>query len=227
MAKRFTETSKWNKPFIRGLEAPYKLLWFYILDDCDHAGIWQVDEQVANIRIGIEIDFKIAIQKFKGHIQIFDDGQKWFIPDFIEFQYGVLNPDNRVHNSILQILKKYKIKPLTSPLQGAIDKDKDKDLDKDKDKEGENQIFKQTIKEFKDMRVKIKKPMTDRAVELMLMELETLAPNNEPLKIEILNQSIKNSWQGVFPLKTNQQNTILLQPQKLRDVNIDEIDYSK
>jgi hypothetical protein len=137
MAKRFTDTTKWNKPFIRGLQAPYKLLWFYILDDCDHAGIWQVDEDVAKIRIGCEIDFNDAIKIFGNHIQVFDDGQKWFIKDFIDFQYGELNPLNRVHLSIISIHKKYKIKPLTSPLQGAKDKDKDKDMDKEQDKDKE------------------------------------------------------------------------------------------
>lgn len=124
MAKRFTDTSKWNKPFIRGLQAPYKLLWFYILDDCDHAGIWQVDYEVAKIRIGCDIDFDSALTVFKSHIQVFDSGQKWFIPDFIEFQYGELNPANRVHQSIISIHKKYKIKPLTSPLQVPAKKKK-------------------------------------------------------------------------------------------------------
>ena len=52
MAKRFTDTEKWKKPFIRGLQGAYKLLWLYICDDCDHAGIWQVDIEVAQIRIG-------------------------------------------------------------------------------------------------------------------------------------------------------------------------------
>lgn len=142
MAKRFTDTDKWKKPFVKSLQAPYKLLWFYILDDCDHAGIWQVDEEVAIIRVGGEIDFNTAKKLFAEQIFIFDDGKKWFIQDFIDFQYGCLNPENRVHNSVLTILNKYNIKPLTSSLQGAKDKDKEKDKDKDKekDKEGENNL---------------------------------------------------------------------------------------
>jgi hypothetical protein len=201
MAKRFTDTNKWNKPFIRGLDAPYKLLWFYILDDCDHAGIWQVDGDVAKIRIGCDINFVDALIVFKNHIQVFDNGQKWFIPDFIDFQYGELNPANRVHQSIISILKKYKIKPLTSPLQGAKDKDKDKDMDKEQD----NSLteIEKCLSEFKQMRVKIRKPMTDRAVELLLMDLDKLSGGDEDLKIKILNQSIQNSWQGVFALKSD------------------------
>ena len=57
------------------------------------------------------------------------------------------------------------------------------------------------IKDFVDMRKQIKKPMTDRAITLMLKNLDKLT-NNENNKIAILNQSIQNSWQGVFPLKS-------------------------
>lgn len=203
MAKRFTDTDKWKKPFLRGIEAPYKLLWFYILDDCDHAGVWQVDEDVAKIRVGAELDFKIAIELFKNHIQIIDNGNKWYIPDFIEFQYGELNPANRVHLSIINIHKRYKIKPLISPLKGAMDKDKDKDMDKDKEK-GD---FEKVIDSYFEMRKKIKKPITEDGIKLMYKHLEKLAPNNKEQQIKIIEQSIFNSWQGLFPLKetTNTQ----------------------
>lgn len=225
MAKRFTDTSKWNKPFIRGLQAPYKLLWFYILDDCDHAGIWQVDYEVAKIRIGCDIDFDSALTVFKSHIQVFDSGQKWFIPDFIEFQYGELNPANRVHQSIISIHKKYKIKPLTSPLQGAKDKDKDKDMDKDKDKEGEKTEFQKTFDSFLEMRKKIKKPATDRAIELIKIELKKLSKGNIDLAIEILNQSIRNCWQDVFQLKDKQAAQFQQKQETLKDIKIDDIKY--
>ena len=137
MAKRFTDTNKWRKPFIRGLQGAYKLLWFYILDDCDHAGIWIVDMEVAEIRIGEPMDIEKAIQLFSDKIYIFDNGERWFISDFIEFQYGVLSETNRAHNSVINILMKYELinknKELISTLQGAKDKDKDKEEDKDKE----------------------------------------------------------------------------------------------
>ena len=139
MSKRFTDTDKWKKPFIRGLDAPYKLLWLYMLDDCDHAGIWIVDIDVANLRLGMETTIEGAKTAFGDHIIILDDC-RWLIRDFVEFQYGELNPGNRAHNSVIQKLKKVGIdpntlrragadKPLISPLQGAKDKDKDKDKD--------------------------------------------------------------------------------------------------
>lgn len=134
MSKRFTDTEKWKKPFIRSLKAPYKLLWLYILDECDHAGVWQVDLDVAQIKIGEKLDYKTALKYLEAKVIPFDNHEKWFIPDFIDFQYGQLNPENRAHNSVIQILQKYsllgkEIKPLTSPLEGAMDMDKDMDKD--------------------------------------------------------------------------------------------------
>ena len=151
MAKRFTDTGKWSKPFLRGLDAPYKLLWIYILDECDHAGIWQVDIEVARVKLGVKVTLEDALKNFEGKVYSISDGEKWFIPNFIEFQYGHLNPDNRAHQSVLKLLKSNNIdindlstlqgpnKGLTRGLQGAaiapMDMDKDKDKDKDKEKE--------------------------------------------------------------------------------------------
>lgn len=56
------------------------------------------------------------------------------------------------------------------------------------------------IEDFKEFRKKIKKPMTDKAVQLLHIELNKFAEDDET-KIAILNQSIVNGWQGVFPLK--------------------------
>ena len=146
MANIFTDTNKYKKPFIRSLKGPYKVLWDYLYHDCDHAGIWIVDFDIAQIYIGsdLPVNKDEALKLFNSdevRIIEFDNSTKWFIKSFIEFQYGILNEKNRVHNSIIQILSKYNLlnyKPLISPLQGVKDMDKDKDKDMDKDKE-ENQ----------------------------------------------------------------------------------------
>ena len=141
MAKRFTDTEKWKKPFIRNLKASYKLLWLYVCDDCDHSGIWQVDIEVAEIRIGEKLDGKKAIQFFGDKIILLDGGAKWFIPSFIEFQYpSGLNENNKAHIGIIKNLERYKdeianFKPLESPLQGAMDMVMDMVMVKDKVKE--------------------------------------------------------------------------------------------
>lgn len=56
------------------------------------------------------------------------------------------------------------------------------------------------IKDFIEMRKANKKQMTDRAIELMLEKLEKLSDGDDSLKVKILEQSIANCWQGIFPL---------------------------
>ena len=223
MAKRFTDTEKWKKPFIRGLQGAYKLLWLYICDDCDHAGVLQVDIDVAQIRIGEKIDLKEAIKSFDEKIIIFDKGNKWFIPSFIEFQYpSGLNPDNRAHNSIIILLEKYKLldkqnKPLTRSLQGRKDKDKDMDMDMDMDK-GTKKIKISFIGEeiieywnlWKDYKSKQFKFIykTVQSEQAAFDDLVRLSEKNCENAIEIIKQSMANGWKGLFELKISQNKTL-------------------
>ena len=147
MAKRFIDTDLFRKPFMRSLEAPYKALWIYLLCECDHAGVWVVELDVAQIRMGLKLDPEKVIEKMGGAVVSIDGGSKWYLPDFVTFQYGTLNPSNRVHASVIDRLSRLGIdpsepvqnKPLTSPLQGAKDKDKDKDTQERKERASELQ----------------------------------------------------------------------------------------
>ena len=141
MAKRFTDTEKYKKAFIRTLPGAYKLLWDYLYHDCNHAGVWEKDFEVAQIRVGTDmaIDEQKALKLFnlgEDRIILLSGGRKWFIRPFTEFQYGPLNPENRVHLAVLNLLKKEGLcKPLISSLQGAMEKEKDKEKEKDLDRE--------------------------------------------------------------------------------------------
>ena len=60
------------------------------------------------------------------------------------------------------------------------------------------------IKDFISHRQNIKKALTTKTLTLTLKKL-SMMEKSEELRIEILNESIMNSWQGIFPLKTNNQ----------------------
>ena len=65
----------------------------------------------------------------------------------------------------------------------------------------ENDELITTLKDFAEMRKEIKKPLTTkRAITMLLSKLDKLASTDEEKKL-ILEQSIFNNWQGVFPLK--------------------------
>jgi len=142
MAKRFIDTDLFRKPFMRGLDAPYKALWIYLLCECDHAGVWVVELDVAQLRTGLKLDPDKVFEKMGGAVVPVGDGGKWYLPDFVAFQYGTLNRANRVHASVLDRLEALGIDPneksekkgLVSPLQGAKDKEKDKDTQERKER---------------------------------------------------------------------------------------------
>lgn len=57
-------------------------------------------------------------------------------------------------------------------------------------------------KGFIDMRKRIRKPMTDRAVQLAISTLEKLKSQGEDVA-QVLNQSVMKSYTGLFPVKGN------------------------
>lgn len=65
---------------------------------------------------------------------------------------------------------------------------------------------KSSIYEFIKMRKLIKKPLTDYALRLLLDKLIKISKNESEM-VEILNNSIERNWQGIFPLKTEQQSS--------------------
>jgi hypothetical protein len=140
MAKRLTDTDKWKRPWWRKLDSKAKILWIYLLDNCDHAGIWIEDYDLASYQLGFSVDVKLLISSFGDKVRRIDS-DKLFIEGFIEFQYNCdvsgLKPGNNAHASVLKILNKYgACKPLMSPCLGALDKDKDKDKDNIRESEG-------------------------------------------------------------------------------------------
>lgn len=211
MAKRFTDTNKYRKPFIRGLQGAYKLLWDYLYHDCDHAGIWIVDFEIAQLYIGSDmpVNKSDALKYFnsdeKRIIEI-DGGKKWFLPSFIEFQYGVLSENNRAHSSVISILKKYglyKNKPLTSPLQGAKDKDKEMDIVKDMVKElNLDEKFINLISIWLKYKSEKNQSYKPTGLKEMIKKLAKLS-NGDFIKAElIIKDSISNNYSGFFKLKT-------------------------
>lgn len=64
----------------------------------------------------------------------------------------------------------------------------------------ENDELRNALFEFIKMRSRIKKPLTDRALELICKKLDSFG-NDERTRQLILEQSVMNCWQGVYPLK--------------------------
>lgn len=162
MAKRFIDTGYFKSPFVRGLEAPLKLLYSFIICDCSPAGIWTVDLEVAALYCGTKITQEQAEKVFIKTGKAIDlKNGKWFLPGFIEHQYPQgLSEKNPAQKNLISELKNYdlidedlKLKPTDliqghrSPSEGAkvmvmeIVKEKDKVKEQVEEKESEHEVL--------------------------------------------------------------------------------------
>ena len=66
---------------------------------------------------------------------------------------------------------------------------------------GNNQELLSALKEWQALRKKMKEPLTERAAELNLNDLQKLSEGDERLMVSIVLQSIKRGWQGFYALK--------------------------
>tara|TARA_R100000655_G_scaffold7920_4_gene21118 strand:+ start:1668 stop:2357 length:690 start_codon:yes stop_codon:yes gene_type:complete len=139
MAKRFIDTKMWDKSWYRKLSPEAKLLWVYILTKCDHAGILDGDWEAASFFIGYNIsEYEEIPPEIKNKMIPIDDDQ-YFIPSFVDYQYGLLKENSKPHLSVIKRLEnkglnKYINRVSLTPKDKDKVKDKEKDIEKRKDK---------------------------------------------------------------------------------------------
>ena len=156
MAKRFTDTQKWQKSWYMDLTAEEKLLWVYMTDSCDHAGIWEVNWKLTSFMVGFQV--ARLPKAFEKQVKVINNNKYW-LKDFIKFQYGTLNPNVNAHKSAINKLEENNIciSTLEQPLSNTWARVKDKDKDKVKDKVKKDVRFKspsldEVINYFKKMK---------------------------------------------------------------------------
>jgi hypothetical protein len=139
MAKRFTDSNKWKDTWFQDLPTKYKLFWIYLLDECDHAGLWKPNLRLAIFLIGEDFKEDDLIAQFNGRIEVTSKGY-WFVKKFIDFQYGELSESSKPHQSVLKTLKNHEIKGYTKGIDTLKEKEKEKDKDIDITNTGEIEI---------------------------------------------------------------------------------------
>ena len=139
--KRFTETAKWEDSWFMDLSPTEKLFYMYILDRCNNCGVWEVNFRLAEFMVGLPLNQKEILEKFKDRIKLLENGKKWLIPKFIKFQYGQLNPKCKPHLAVIKLLEKHN---LTTVFKELI-----KGMDTLKEEEEERVIYKEIEKDKK------------------------------------------------------------------------------
>lgn len=230
MAKRLIDTEMWKKPWYRKLKAQYKCFWNYLLSNCNHAGIWDADFDLATFQIGEIIRENVATELFRDQVLIFDHGRKWLVIGFIRFQYGeTLNEKSPVHKKVIDTLKGiyhngYTLLDTLSNTLSNRGKEKEEDKEEEKEEEkaikgvqGENNFLIMPFesaefanawlawREYKKTQYKFKYGSV-QTEQIALKQLSDLAKGDELTAIRIIQQSIGNTWKGFFPLKDIEKN---------------------
>lgn len=143
MAKRFVDTELWQKEWFQDLTLKQKVLVKYIFENCDCAGVWELNFRMASFIIGekVSIDDLKEINSKKEQFIFFEE-DKLYIKNFIEFQYGTLSENCKPHKPVIEKLKKYKI--LDRVLKGfpkGFKTLEEKEKEQYKEKEKENTSF--------------------------------------------------------------------------------------
>ena len=141
-----------------------------------------------------------------------------FEPFLNQFKRNEEKYQNVVERNKINIAKRWN-KPNTKNTTGKIGIPKDtkntdsdsknkSDSDSKSDSKNDLPIFinKDLFNSFVEMRVKIKKPLTEKAKELLLKDLTKIENKKTGDANIALENSIKNSWQGVFEPKNNNYN---------------------
>lgn len=144
MPLRFTDTEKWKDNWWQSLSNDYKIIWQYLLDNCDHAGTFKKEFRLMNFECGTNITEQQFDKVFGSRIQRSEKYNRWVIVNFCRLQYpSGIESNKPVIVSVRNVLNKYGF--LTIIMQSfnndsLIIKDKDKDKDKEMDKEMDEEI---------------------------------------------------------------------------------------
>lgn len=215
MGKRFFDTSRIEEDWYINLSLKHRELLRYCESKCDGAGVFSFNSKVASTYIGEKVSESdlgiLGIEKLPNG--------KYFIAGFCFFQNGNLSEKSPAHKPIFNSLKQNEISEdrLSNTLSNTLsDRDldieivKEKETVKEKVKEKEVEIEKSELeKAFNSwiaMRKKMKGGISGHAIELGKAELKKLSGSDEQVAIEIINQSILNSWKGFFPLNKENGN---------------------
>lgn len=110
MGKRFTETTKWSDPWFRKLGPAEKCAWGWMLDNCDLAGVIDIDRDLAEFQIGAEVDWDGMIDDSDGRLVRLDSGKVW-IAKFVAFQNKKLDPNSNSNavQAVIEALHKHSL----------------------------------------------------------------------------------------------------------------------
>lgn len=211
--KRFTQTERWDDPWFRRLSPSAKLLWCWMCDKCDQAGVIDPDMDLASFQIGAKVG-PSHILELGDRASLLSSG-KLLLVKFIGFQYGKLSENCKPHAPVFALLSRHKLfidDAITKPIEGypenpeafqrLVVKEKEKEQDKEKEKDSEppftSDAFTTKWKEWEKHRREKRSALTESARKAQFLMLGKMT---EVEAIQCLTYSITGGYAGLFPVK--------------------------
>ena len=186
MAKRFTDTDKWKDEWYTELSTDYKVIWQYLLDTCDNAGIYKRNIKLLNYYCNTNVSDKDILNVFKLRVTPISD-EKWIINKFCVFQYGAdflesknkavisvvnkLIENNLYESSTNRVLIPYlsSNNTLSIPYQYPMDTPKEQEQEQEQVKEQEQeQVIEQVEYEYSDRAKGNTKNIAERLLDVLM-----------------------------------------------------------
>ncbi len=204
-------------------------LYFHLGMRADDDGFVSLPKRITNM-VGCNTD-DLKLLVAKGFIIQFDSGiiviTHWKVNNYLRADRYLPTLHQTEKELLADNENGYSVPAVGMPVVDKMETQYSKEIEKSKDRkvkdntkppkraatyfpndESLNQVF----LDYLETRKQIKKPMTGRAVELAIKKLEELSTvpfsdsMDNDMAIQILNQSVMNSWQGLFPLKEQKTN---------------------
>lgn len=106
MSKRFSETDKWKDEWFSQLKPIEKLIYLFILDNCDNAGFFSLNQRINSFLLGItESEYLGAINGLNRVLIKSKDNNKYWVKKFLFHQKNLpLNHENNSHKQIISLI---------------------------------------------------------------------------------------------------------------------------
>jgi hypothetical protein len=125
MKKIFTDSEKWDDLWFRGLNPQCKIIYIYLCDMSDHAGVWEMDYErfEMHTKLGLSFEqFKSYLWVLRDKVQLIPDNKYW-IKNYINFQYSKgINKKHRVFDPVFRSIEKHNL-PITQVDVKIIEED--------------------------------------------------------------------------------------------------------
>lgn len=213
MKTRIIQTSFWRDSLVNPMNIDTKLVYLYLLTN-EHAGLTDYQKiiiQEVSLYTGLDrklVEYCLEQLQEKKLMNKSDDWVKMTGGAFVNSNYKGGNVDSAKEKELSEI--PYNIReildievPHQVPAQVPINhkseiiNNKPKIINNNSEIETPEFIKKETWADWLQYRKERKKPLTSITIK---KQIEFLALHQKDAN-EIINQSIKNSWEGLFPLK--------------------------